>query len=159
MRRGCRIAVTAACLAVLATGCTTTDYTIPNSGTIIPSGNVNISPTVSYTLEQIAMALAAGLVLNAVYQPMAPNWSIEEAILDDNTYYLRLQAKRFRIGGDGEAMMVLKRRARQLQYERGYAGYRILDYNEGVESNTPIAQRYSEGIVQLVRVNVPAGGR
>lgn len=151
--RGYRAVAVAVCLAVLSTGCTTTEYVVPAEGTIIPTGNVHISPTVSYTFEQIAMSLAAGLVLNAIYQPMAPNWSVEEAILDDNTYYLRLQAKRFRTGGDGEAMMVLKRRARQLQYERGFAGYRILDYNEGIESSTPISQRFSEGIVQLVRAD------
>jgi hypothetical protein len=53
-------------------------------------------------------------------------------------------------------MLVLKRRALQLQHQHGYAGYRILDYSEGIESGTPVAQRYSHGIVQLVRAEPPA---
>ena len=54
---------------------------------------------------------------------------------------------------DGEAMLVMKRRATQLQHERGYAGYRILDYSEGIQSSTPISQRYSEGVFKLVRAD------
>ncbi|MDQ5905876.1 MAG: hypothetical protein QG590_357, partial [Pseudomonadota bacterium] len=79
------------------------------------------------------------------------------AALDENTFYVRLQAKRYRTGGDGEAMSVLKRRATQLQHERGFAAYRILEYSEGIESNTIGAQKYSEGIVQFARAGAPAG--
>lgn len=66
-----------------------------------------------------------------------------------------MRAKSFRTGGDGESMQILKRRARQLQYEKGYAGYRILDYSEGIESSTPLTHRVSEGTIQLVRVQIP----
>ncbi|MBK7355540.1 hypothetical protein [Propionivibrio sp.] len=89
-----------------------------------------------------------------IYDPLAPNWSIEEQMLNEDTYYLSLKAKSFRTGGDGEAMQVLKRRALQLQRERGYAGYRILDYSEGIESSTPLTHRVSEGTIQLVRVGM-----
>lgn len=144
-----------ACLAVglvlILAGCTTKTWNIPNEASIIPSGTVQIAPGVSYSLEQLAMTGLAGAVLYVVYQPLAPNWTIEEAALNENTYYVRLQAKRFRIGGDGESMLVLKRRALKLQHEGGYASYRILDYSEGIESGTPVAQKFSEGIIQLVR--------
>jgi len=46
---------------------------------------------------------------------------------------------------------VLKRRALQLQREKGYAGYRIVDYSEGIESATPLTYRVSEGTILLVK--------
>jgi hypothetical protein len=53
-------------------------------------------------------------------------------------------------------MSVLKRRATQIQHEHGFTGYRILDYSEGIESNTIGAQKYSEGIIQFARAGAPA---
>lgn len=90
-------------------------------------------------------------VLYILYDPLAPNWTIKERPLDADTYHLSLRAKHFRVGGDGEAMQVVKRRAQQLQREKGYTGYRLLDYSEGVESATPFTYRVSEGTIQLVK--------
>ena len=50
--------------------------------------------------------------------------------------------------------MVMKRRAKQLQHERRYAGFKVIDFSEGIESSTPISQRYSEGIFKLVNSDV-----
>lgn len=145
---------------------------VPEHGALVPGdGKIQVTSNISYTTEEVVAAPVVGwtlagileksldqlpvfkqpLLLYLVYQPWAPNWTVEEARLSENTYYLRLQAKRFRTGGDGEALMVLKRRVQQLQFEGGYAGFRLLDYSEGVESGTPVAQRFSQGIVQLVR--------
>jgi hypothetical protein len=93
----------------------------------------------------------AGAVLYVIYDPLAPNWTIKEQTVDGETYYLSLRAKHFRVGGDGEAMRIVKRRALQLQREKGYAGYKLLDYSEGVESATPLTYRISEGTIQLVK--------
>lgn len=90
-------------------------------------------------------------VLYIIYDPFAPNWSIEEQRLNTDTYYLSLRAKSFRTGGDGEAIQILKRRALQLQRVNGFSSYRILDYSEGIESSTPFSHRVSEGTIQLVR--------
>ncbi len=133
---------------------TATKTVIPNTGTILPNASFNISPHIAYSFEQIAVGAVAGGLLYMIYDPLAPNWSIEEQMLNEDTYYLSLKAKSFRTGGDGEAMQVLKRRALQLQRERGYAGYRILDYSEGIESSTPLTHRVSEGTIQLVRVGM-----
>lgn len=154
MRKSRNVILVAAALSAL-TGCTSLSYVVPAEGTIIPDGRVNIAPHTSYSFEQIAAKIMLGMAINVVYQPFAPNWQLEEAVLDERTYYVRMQAKRFRIGGDGEAMMIMKRRAQQLTYERGYTSYRILDFAEGVESSTPIAQRFSEGIIQLVKADSP----
>lgn len=99
---------------------------------------------------------ANAAVLYVIYDPLAPNWTIKERPLNEDTYHLALRAKSFRTGGDGEAVQIVKRRALQLQREKGYAGYRILDYSEGIESSTPLTHRYSEGTIQLVKSNSPA---
>jgi hypothetical protein len=102
-----------------------------------------------------AGALGAAALL-VVYDPLAPNWRLEERALGGEVYHFSLRAKSFRTGGDGEAMQVFKRRALQLQHEMGFSGYRILDYSEGIESSTPLSSRYAEGTVQLVRVEAIA---
>ena len=137
-------------LALVACGSAETK-TVPSSGSLLPNATVQIGPTIAYSVEQIAVAGAAAAVLYVVYDPLAPNWRIEETPLTDDTYRLSLRAKSFRVGGDGEAIQVVKRRALQLQRERGYSGFRIVDYTEGVESSTPLTYRYGEGTVQLVK--------
>jgi hypothetical protein len=145
-------------LAVL-TGCATnTSNTLsgqlPITGPIIPSGSLALSTKNVYSYETLAAgAMAAGL-LYLVYDPLAPNWSVEETPLSTDTFYLSMRAKSFRTGGDGEAIMILKRRALKLQRENGFTGYRILDYSEGIESSTPFSHRVSEGTIQLVRAEV-----
>lgn len=163
-----------AALVGLIAGCASAPPNVPPAGALLPDdGKVQITSDLSYTYKELIAAPVVAwtfhdildksfdqlrpfthpILLYFVYQPFAPNWSVEEARLNDDTYYLRLQAKRFRTGGDGEAMMVMKRRAKQLQHERGYASYRIVDFSEGIESGTPVAQRYSEGIFKLVRAD------
>lgn len=117
-------------------------------------GSSLASPSAADTSESVLSAVAAAVSVLVVYDPLAPNWSIEEKPLTDDTYYLALRAKSFRVGGDGEAIQIIKRRALQLQRERGYAGYRILDYSEGIESSTPLTRRVSEGTVQLLKAQL-----
>jgi hypothetical protein len=163
-----RIALLAAGIAISVSACATRLESIPPSGSIIPGeGKVQVTPNTGYSYSELLLWPVTEWALNQiwndplklyfVYQPFAANWSIEEAALDDSTYYVRLQAKRYRTGGDGEAMSVLKRRAKQLQHERGFAAYRILEYSEGIESTTIASQRYSEGIVQFARAGTPTG--
>lgn len=99
----------------------------------------------------LGVAGAAVLIAYVVYDPLAPNWTIAETMIGGDVFRLSMRAKSFRTGGDGESGLILKRRAMQLQQQRGYSGYRILDYSEGIESSTPFAQRYAEGSFQLVR--------
>lgn len=96
-------------------------------------------------------------LLYIIYDPLAPNWSIREQVVAADTYRLALRAKSFRTGGDGEAMQIVKRRALQLQREKGFSAYRIVEYTEGVESGTPFTHRISEGTIQLVRAQNASG--
>jgi len=129
---------------------TTTPAAIPSTGSLLPNATVQLTPGIAYTSQQIFSAGIVGGALYLIYDPLAPNWSIEEKILNEDTYGLSLKAKSFRTGGDGEAMRILKRRALYLQRERGYASYKILDYSEGIESSTPLTHRFSEGTIQLL---------
>ena len=72
---------------------------------------------------------AAVVAAYVIYDPLAPNWTIEETMLEGDTYRLAMRAKSFRIG---------------------FAAYRVLDYSEGIESSTPFTHRYAEGVFQLV---------
>ena len=150
--------------------CTTVDSVRP-SGTITSQPGVELAPNLAVSAE--TQAIAGGLLIfghpvsalglpgeifNAknsallyiIYDPLAPNWTIKEQAIDAETYRLSLRAKHFRVGGDGEAIQIVKRRALQLQREKGYTGYRLLDYSEGVESATPFTYKISDGTIQLV---------
>jgi len=59
--------------------------------------------------------------------------------------------KRFHTGGAGESIQILKRRATQLQYEQGFGGYQILEYTEGIDSQTIGARRVGEGVIRMVQ--------
>ncbi len=124
--------------------------TYPKNSTLIPDVRIGLSPNSTLTLEQVAYSATGLALLYYIYDPLAPNWSIEEAALAEDTYRLSLKLKRFHTGGDGEAILVLRRRAAQLKQEKGFADFQIVDYAEGIESSTPIAQRYGEGVIRLV---------
>lgn len=151
-------------------GCTTVS-SVNQAGEIVSRPGVEIVPDapVSGQTQAIAGGLliwghpvsAFGLpgevfnpqnsaLLYIIYDPLAPNWTIKERPLNPEMYHLSLRAKHFRTGGDGESMQILKRRALQLQREKGFSGYRVLDYSEAVESSTPFTYRVSEGTIQLV---------
>jgi hypothetical protein len=93
---------------------------------------------------------AAVLAPAVVFDPISPNWQVEETALGEDTYQLTLRAKSYRYGGDGEAIQIVKRRALQLQKERGYTDYRILDYTESIDSGTPFTHRTSQATIRLV---------
>ena len=151
--------------------CTTVDSVRP-SGTITSQPGVELAPNLAVSAE--TQAIAGGLLIfghpvsalglpgeifNAknsallyiIYDPLAPNWTIKEQAIDAETYRLSLRAKHFRVGGDGESLQIVKRRAQQLQHEKGFTSYRLLDYSEGIESATPFTYKVSEGTIQLVK--------
>ncbi len=122
---------------------------LPRSGTVIPSTTLNLAPSVSIALEKVVYwgmyAGAAYLILD----PLAPNWDIEQARFPDEQYHLSLHMKRFYAGGAGEARVVFHRRAKELMRERGYDGYQVVEYNEGLESSVLGSQRTAEGVIRL----------
>jgi hypothetical protein len=114
---------------------------------LIPDKTINVSPSVTPTAE----GLVAGAIVLIVIDPLAPNWKIEQARLDPEHFQIALTKKRFTTGGDGEAYQVFHRRAAQIARDSGAPGYRVLEFTEGVESETLIARRVARGVVEIAR--------
>lgn len=156
----------------------TTGSVSPTTGELYTQPSLRVTPNTEVSAETLGTAAVGGVLgahvttvglpgtgavfnsantalLYVIYDPLAPNWTIKERALNGDTYFFSLRAKSFRTGGDGEAIQIVKRRALQLQHEKGYAGYRILDYSESIESTTPLTHRTSEGTIQLVELKVP----
>lgn len=115
--------------------------------TLVPDKTYNLTPAVALSVENILL----GAALYWVVDPLAPNWQLEQLQLDADRVRIALRRKRFASGGDGEAAQVFARRAAQLARERGYAGYSVMEYSEGIESTLPLAQRVAQGVIRLER--------
>lgn len=139
---GCLLAAT------MLMGCSSTGG---SGSSLIPDKVIQLTAGTSVSLSTLA---AGALIIGAIhfyYDPLAPNWEIEESRLNEDTYRFSLKMKRYHTGGAGESMQVLKRRASQIQYEQGFAGYQILEYTEGIDSQTIGARRMAEGVIKLVQ--------
>lgn len=95
--------------------------------------------------------VASAAVLYLVMDPLAPNWTIQEARQGEDRYMLALRLKAVHSGGDGEARQVFARRAAQLAGQPGYRAYEVMSWQEGLESSRPFAQRVAYGEVRLLR--------
>jgi hypothetical protein len=113
--------------------------------TIVPNRTVHLAPSVQVPVEGLLLGAA---VLYFV-DPLAPNWEIEQTALAADRYRLALRAKAIRAGGDGEAEQVFRRHAEKLARDSGRAGYLIVEYETGIESKLPFAQRVASGVVLL----------
>jgi hypothetical protein len=118
---------------------------------LIPDKRIQLTAKTGISLSSLATVAAVGAAIYLVYDPLAPNWEIEEAKLSPDVYRFSMKMKRYHTGGAGEAVQILKRRASQLQYENGFASYHILEYTEGIDSQTIGARRVAEGTVRLVQ--------
>lgn len=112
---------------------------------IIPGKTLNVSPSFTPSAEGIA----AAMLIFVIVDPLAPNWHLVGERLDRDHYRLSLRMKRFITGGEGEALQVLRRHAERLARENGYAGYALVEYSEGVESQVPVAQRVAQGLIRF----------
>lgn len=118
-------------------------------GPLIPNTSVNLGPSVSYPVESLVYW---GIWVGAAYlilDPLAPNWEIQEARFPDNHVHMSLAMKRYYAGGAGEARAIFHRRAKELMRAGGYAGYEVVEYEEGMESSMLGAQRTAAGVVRF----------
>lgn len=118
---------------------------------LIPNKSIQLMANTSISLSSLATVAAVGAAIYVVYDPLAPNWEIEESRVNDDIYRFSLKMKRYHTGGAGESIQILKRRASQIQYEQGFGGYQILEYTEGIDSQTIGARRVAEGTIKLVQ--------
>jgi hypothetical protein len=120
-------------------------YSVPASP-IVPNASLKLTPNFSLSLESMLI----GAAIYYFVDPLAPNWEGEMRRVSDDTFSITMRSKRFRsTGGDGEAGRVFKRNAAQVVREGGYAGYDILAYSEGIESEVIGALRYAEGTIRI----------
>ena len=129
-------------------GCSSTSS---GSSPLIPDKAIQLTAGTAVSMSTVVAAAALGVVAYIVYDPLAPNWEIEESRLNDSTYRFSMKMKRYHTGGAGESIQILKRRASQLQYEQGFGSYQIMEYSEGIDSQTIGARRVAEGVVRLVQ--------
>lgn len=131
----------------LGSACSSVDGPSP---VIIPNRTLQLSRSVSIPADTIALAASVFLIVD----PLAPNWRVEQHDLGNGRYAIALTKKRFTSGGDGESGQVFRRRIENILREQSFVAYQVLEFNEGIESNVPIAQRVAHGIVQFTRVGV-----
>lgn len=147
MRRTALVMLSAAFL--LAACSTTKTKNFPNSGSYVPPGNLQLTSEFGITFDKLAAVAAAAAAIHFVYDPLAPNWEITEAKLKDGRYALALTMKRFHAGGVGEARQVLHRRLREIQDAGAYSGYELVEYYEGIRSETLGARYTAEALVTM----------
>jgi hypothetical protein len=115
---------------------------------IVPNASLKLTPNFSITLENMLI----GAAIYYFVDPLSPNWEGEMRRVSEDTFSIAMRSKRFRsTGGDGEAGRVFKRNAEQIVREGGFAGYAILAYSEGIESEVIGAYRYAEGTIRINR--------
>lgn len=132
--------------ALAISACSTT-----SSSPLVPNKSIYLTASSSVSYSTLASAAVIAAAIYLVYDPLAPNWEIEESKLNGDIYRLSLKMKRYHTGGAGESIQILKRRASQLQYEQGFGSYQILEYTEGIDSQTIGARRVAEGVIKLVQ--------
>jgi hypothetical protein len=114
-----------------------------------------LAPAAAITLLEAGAVdnrmLALGVALWALSDPMAPNWQIQAAQLDERHLRFSMRHKLLHTGGDGEARQVLRRNAERLALEQGFSDFEITRYEEGIESTRPFARRVVLADVRLLR--------
>lgn len=122
---------------------------------LVPADTIQLTSATSFTTAQLASTLFIAGAIYVIYDPLAPNWQVEQSRdpapgnASSETFRFMMKMKRYHTGGAGEAMMILRRQAAQLQQKLGYGAYQITAYEEGIESHTLGAQRYVQAAVQL----------
>lgn len=140
--------VAALSLAALVSGC----GSAPSKESVLLPAGFFLAADAGYIKLPMLSAAAA---LYVVMDPLAPNWTIEEARQADDRYLIALRHKAVHSGGGGEARQVFARRAAQLGRQPGFEGYEIVSWEQGIESNRPFAQRVAFGEVRLIRAVPP----
>jgi len=121
------------------------------STTIIPDENLMISPSFQPSVEAVVGTVIVGVVSYYVIDPKAPNWEVKIDQLDATRVAISLRKKRFSTGGDGEAREIFQRKAQEIVDDNGFESYAILQYSEGVDSETMYARRVSRGVIALAK--------
>ena len=148
-----RAALSLSIAAAMLAGCSALDR-LPGPGEG-PSSQLLLVPAAAVTIVEMGAIerpeVALGVALWALSDPLAPNWHIRAAQLDERHLRFTLKHKLLHTGGDGEARQVLKRSAERIALEQGFSEYEITRYEEGIESTRPFARRTAVAEVRMLR--------
>lgn len=122
-----------------------------NPSPLFSDKKLQLTGETSVKLSSLVNAAVVAAAIYVIYDPLAPNWEVEEQRLSGDIYRLSMKMKRFHTGGAGESIQVLKRRASTLREQHGYHGYQIVEYTEGIDSQTLGARRVAAGLIRLVQ--------
>ncbi|MBD5805153.1 hypothetical protein AZOA_46010 [Azoarcus sp. Aa7] len=95
--------------------------------------------------------IGGALIAYAIYDPLAPTWDISVTRLDEERVRFDLRMKRLVTGGEGEARQVFVRNAREIAESKGFAGFDVMRFEEGIDSTRPFACRVASGEVRYLR--------
>lgn len=124
---------------------------VPTSGSLIPDYTLKISPKVSIALEKVVYWGALVGLAYVVLDPLAPNWEIEAAPMGEDHVHFSLRMKRYYTGGAGEAQALFHRQAKEIMRYNGFDAYRVIEYQESLDSSILGSQRVATGVIQLTR--------
>jgi hypothetical protein len=91
-----RIAALTLVTGLAITGCSSTGST---ASPLIPAQTIQLTGGASISLATLASAAVVAAAIYVVYDPLAPNWEIEESKLNEDTYRFSLKMKRYHTGG------------------------------------------------------------
>lgn len=132
-------------------GCASAVGSSSSGSSIVGTHYLRVFPGTALSYEALLHSAIAVGAIYLVYDPLAPNWEIEETRLAEDSFRLSLRMKRYQTGGGGESMQILRRRVEALQRDKGYGSYQLVDFSEGIESETLGARRVASGIVRLTQ--------
>lgn len=131
----------------VATGLVACASTGNDSSPIVPEQSVRVFSGYQLAFEDIVQVAGAAVVAYYLIDPITPNWKIKETHLSDEHLLYDLSMKAINVGGDGEARTILLRRIRTVQQEKGFLGYTILRYEEGMDSRFWLPHRTAQAEV------------
>lgn len=132
--------------------------TVPNQPT--SSGTFGVTAqmmTLPYSMVPGINPIILGAGTSAIINSLLPTWSLEDMPIGGDRYRIFLRKKTFSSGGDGEAAQLFKYRAEQITGSRGYYGYQILEFTEGLDSGLMGTQKVAQGIIQIYKT-APTNG-
>lgn len=120
---------------------------------LVPDEKITVAAGQGGVVSTTQIAVAGAVYL--FYDPLAPNWEIRETTLDEHRYLLQLEMKRFNTGGDGDALMIVRRRGEQLARQAGMKQYKIQSFSQHIDSQTVGARRQAEAYIVLMPEMAP----
>jgi len=120
-----------------------------NGYPLVAPRDVAVTPTHTYTYEQVLAIAAVAAATYWYVDPLAPNWEVNEFEVDNDKFRITLRKKRMSTGGDGEAVELFNRHAERIAELRGYEKFVVLSYSERIESDTLGARRMARGTIRI----------